>query len=36
MTSLRDINFILSTIPTKRTSVKMVEYLHKITLRSHI
>ena len=31
MISSRDTNLILTTIPTKRTSVKMVEYLHPIT-----
>ena len=30
MISSRDTNLILATIPTKRTSVKMVEYLHQI------
>ena len=31
MISSRDTNLILTTIPTERTSVKMVEYLHQIT-----
>ena len=31
MISSRDTNLILTTIQTKRTSVKIVEYLHQIT-----
>ena len=31
MSYTRDTNLILSTIPTKRMSVKIVEYLHQIT-----
>ena len=34
MTCSRDTNLILATIPTMRTSVKIVEYLHQITADS--